>query len=371
MKTTLLLLIAGLFLTPACPPQSFKITGEIKNFSGDTVQLSIAKVHMQPPEIVKIFVENGTFHYEGEAASPYHSTLVVDKGVRIPFILYNEKIHIIADAKNPRTFSIKGGPQCDQYNEYLHTIQSQAFDSLYVTMRKEANALPPESPEAKILIEKATAIQNEKLIMSEAFIRKYPQSGTSAYLFWEIYMRMPKNEAFALFDVINGDVLADNSYYKFFSSNIIGQRNTEVGLKVPSMSQNTPDGDKVSLDDFRGNYLLIDFWASWCMPCREANPDMVDLYNKFKDNNFTILGISLDGDKERWVEAIEKDNLPWRHVSDLKAWDNEIARAFGITSIPTTVLVDPDGVIIGRYQSIDELETALAKIFNSPPTSTP
>ncbi|MNK94849.1 Thiol:disulfide interchange protein TlpA [compost metagenome] len=141
---------------------------------------------------------------------------------------------------------------------------------------------------------------------------------------------------------------------------MVGQRNTAIGKMLPAMKQADTLGNMVSLTDFKGKYLLIDFWASWCVPCRAANPGVVKLYNHYKAKNFDVLGISLDkGDKTKWIEAIRKDGLIWHHISDLKGWDNEISRAFGINSIPATVLVDPNGVIIARNLSEQQLETFL------------
>ncbi len=125
-------------------------------------------------------------------------------------------------------------------------------------------------------------------------------------------------------------------------------KSTIVGAVAPEISQQTPDGKTAKLSDLRGKVVLIDFWASWCGPCRRENPKVVALYDKYKDQGFEVFGVSLDGDKKRWLAAIEKDNLTWTHVSDLKKWKSGAAADYGVRSIPTTILIDQEGRILAK-----------------------
>lgn len=136
-----------------------------------------------------------------------------------------------------------------------------------------------------------------------------------------------------------------------------------VGGTAPDFTQNTPDDQPMKLSDLRGKVVLLDFWASWCGPCRKENPNVVRVYNKYKDKGFDVLGVSLDKNKERWLSAIEKDNLTWNHVSDLKGWQNSVAKDYGISSIPATILLDQNGKIIARNLRGPALEQQLKKIF--------
>ena len=136
-----------------------------------------------------------------------------------------------------------------------------------------------------------------------------------------------------------------------------------IGAIAPEISLPTPEGDTVHLSDFRGKVVLVDFWASWCGPCRRENPNVVRLYNKYKDQGFEILGVSLDRSKDSWVKAIEKDGLSWQHISDLKYWKSIAAQTYGVSSIPYTLLLDEEGKIVAKKLRGAELETMVAKLL--------
>ena len=155
--------------------------------------------------------------------------------------------------------------------------------------------------------------------------------------------------------------LSESKYIVRLNNSIEKWAKLKVGMEAPEFTQADSTGAQVSLSDFRGKYVLIDFWAAWCGPCRAENPNIVAAYNKYHDQGFDILGVSLDSDRDKWLAAIEKDGLYWNQVSDLNGWKNEVSSSYGIQSIPYSLLIDPNGIIIGKSLRGAELHDALAE----------
>ena len=158
--------------------------------------------------------------------------------------------------------------------------------------------------------------------------------------------------------------LNNNPYVQEIDLLIANLEQVQPGKPAPDFTFETPKGDSFTLSSLRGKYVLLDFWASWCPDCRKENPQLVTLYQKYKNKPFTMVGVSIDEDKERWKAAVEKDGLVWHQVIAKNAWEDEVTKAYAIRWIPTGILIDPQGVIVSRSIDLKSLESKLAELFN-------
>ncbi|MGX5819540.1 redoxin domain-containing protein [Chitinophaga lutea] len=202
----------------------------------------------------------------------------------------------------------------------------------------------------------------------KAILRKYladfPQSPIGLYVLNQVAgYELNPDEAEPLFNSLSKDVKKSPSGKQFAARLDLAKKLTP-GQPALEFSQNDAEGKPVSLASFRGKYVLVDFWASWCGPCRAENPNVVNAYNKYKDKGFTILGVSFDENKEKWLEAVAKDELAWTQVSDLKGWANEAGKLYGIRAIPQNLLIDPQGKIVAKNLRGEALDKKLAELFH-------
>jgi peroxiredoxin len=153
----------------------------------------------------------------------------------------------------------------------------------------------------------------------------------------------------------------ENKSVQSFALQMAAAEKVATGQMAQEIEAFSPDGKLIKLSDYKGKYVLLDFWASWCAPCRQENPNIVNAYNQFKNKNFTVLGFSLDDDKDAWVKAIKSDGLAWGHFSELKQWDANTAKAYNINQIPSSFILDPNGKIIAKNLRGKELVDFLAK----------
>lgn len=213
------------------------------------------------------------------------------------------------------------------------------------------------------------------------------EEGVLKSYFDKALQRIPKGsktQLFALSGIMTALKQHQHSDYNYFAEQFINEFKEElpketaalkaqvdaaksfaIGGTAPDFTQKTPDDKDLKLSDLRGKVVLVDFWASWCGPCRRENPNVVKLYNEYKDKGFEILGVSLDNNKDRWLQAIKQDGLTWQHVSDLKYWQNEVAQLYGVRSIPHTILLDKEGKILARNLRGASLEQKLAELFDN------
>ena len=321
-------------------------------------------------------IKNGVFELKGKVSYPVKAKLILNHTGKVvqnqqttDFIeLYLEKGIITVTSKDSLIKAAIVGPVVNAENrrltEQLTTAQNQkkVIMAEYYAASDEKKSSKEFQDETE---KKYNAILKEIQRIETAFIRDNPNSYVSLDIVRNTGGSIPNVEVLdSLFKSLTERV-RNSTLGKELSERIDKLKLVAVGAMAPDFTQMTPDNRPVKLSDFKGKYVLIDFWASWCGPCRAENPNVVKVYNQYKDRGFTILGISLDNEKAReaWLKAITKDQLTWTQVSDLKGWYNEVAALYSVKAIPQNFLIDPSGKIIAKNLRGGELEVKLKEIF--------
>ena len=280
------------------------------------------------------------------------------------FTLFEGETNIVFGEGKPEISGSNKGLEVEKVYKKLIREQRSVFTSdAYKADQQKISILRQELKlQDSLLLAKYGRSQDADFKAFQDFLNQYPNDKYALYRFKEQLNSITDYEvAVPLYEKL-GDNLK-NSQLGVNLKKLIETYKIKEGVEAIPFTQKDVDGNEISLADFKGKYLLIDFWASWCVPCRAENPNVVKAYSKFKNKNFEILGVSLDSNKDNWVAAIKEDGLTWPQVSDLKGWKNEVSVTYGIRAIPSNLLIDPSGKIIAKDLRGEDLEKELEKLI--------
>lgn len=366
MKNLLLLLLLPSFVVAQKPQQvSKKTQGFVINGTITGLPDSTLVFFNRPGEsnevVATAYSKKGKFTLFGTIPHPdVYQLSFIGKPDVLELFVGNETINVIGSASNLKKLNVAGSSTHTDYALYQSRFEvlKNSLNELVQTINtKQAG------PERDALIKKFEAGKQRVVAQVDQFVKEKPASPVSAFL---VYVTSP----------VSGDINAIEARYNKLATSakqgfyglevekmITASKVGSVGTQAVDFVQNDTSNVPVALSSFRGKYVLVDFWASWCGPCRHENPAVVAAYNQYKNKNFTVLGVSLDQNRAKWLDAIKADNLTWTHVSDLKFWQNAAAQLYRIQSIPANMLIDPNGKIIARDLRGEALQAQLKQLL--------
>ncbi|MEL7598790.1 MAG: TlpA disulfide reductase family protein [Proteiniphilum sp.] len=380
MKKNAFLYLCCLLVISSCTNvnnQSFTLKGKIGDWNDPaTIYLSYWNEGSEYKD--STILRNGSFSFTGSVGEPAPARLIFDysgEGM-IPaaqsghiLYLYLENGTVKLNSPDSLQNSLfVDSPINDEHLSYLDYIDGQIQDLAARMNQKVMLATPEQLNDTTFMAQlnsEYKQLLDERTRKQQQYVREHPDSYFSVVAISEsVSSKFNVDEIEPLFLSIN-EKYRETYSGKAFAQRIEAARTIGIGKKAPDFTQNDPDGNPVSLSDFSGKYLLLDFWASWCGPCRQENPNLVKAYAAYKDKGFEILGVSLDNQdgKEAWLNAIKKDGLTWTQVSDLNSWNNEVARSYGVRAVPQSYLIDPQGIIVAQDLRGEALDEKLVEIF--------
>ncbi len=367
MKYLLVLIIALASFT-ACLQEksdSFSIAAIVENGNDKLVKIS-AREDGKWIDLDTAIVSDGAFNLSSTVTEPQMLYLrIMDEGGfrYVPIFSDNKnKITIDGDLNLEDDMVINGSELTDLYKAYESGLEKETAPLKELFEMLELTDDENNKDSLELIIDKIDKSSNEYILK---FIMDHASSPVAGYAAMRGYSYGKEYEDLKPIVDALSSYNASSKYVISLTEKLEKLKVLAVGLKAPSFIQTDVDGEEFDISSLKGKYVLIDFWASWCKPCRKENPNVVALYNELEGQDFEILGVSLDKDEEKWKKAIEDDGLTWEHVSDLQAWKNEVAQLYSVSAIPQTYLLDKEGIIVAKNLTGSKLRDKVKELLSA------
>ncbi len=358
-----LVFIIGVFATYA--QNEISLSGIIEN-APDNTQVILKTAGRNASILKQTHLDSkGSFEINTSTFGSDFYTLFIDQGNQVLLVLHpgdQVKVKFEYDHLNA-TLDVSGSDEVNTIYGGMHLLSpyKRKLDSLNQLASKVKPDPSGQNQKMKLYKESKALSQAMNKTIAD-YILKHDEMLASMYFIESLEMETH----FKIYESLSGNLIKKYPKNKFVQSlyqRTISSQSTQTGSKAPEIDLPSPDGTNIKLSSLRGKIVLIDFWASWCGPCRRENPNVVRLYQKYHDQGFEVYGVSLDKDRQKWLQAIKDDKLIWTQVSDLKYWSSDAAKLYGVKSIPSTFLIDKEGKIIAKNLRGSALDKKLEELF--------
>lgn len=350
-------------------PEGYSVSGEIPGVEdGTMLYVSELGQNNQPVRIDSVEIKDQEFMLDlPEVQNSNLSFLTID-GVNgnVIYISENEPLEFQIHKDSIPTSKVTGGGENELFYSYLNHLKD--LNEKAMTIRNKArNEITGARDSAKIVgfQREEETLRSTDLEYKKNLVSENPDKFVSVLVLTDMMnMGAPSNEVKELYQNLSEGVKT-SSIAQTLQGNLNQRSAVEIGSKAPDFTAPNPEGKQVSLQEALGKVTLIDFWAAWCKPCRVENPNVVKTYNKYHDQGFNIIGVSLDREnqKDRWIQAIAEDNLTWPQVSNLKFWEEPVAQLYGVRAIPAQFILDENGIIVAKNLRGDDLDAKVKELL--------